>query len=110
MLADLHKYNDASFYGDNPYITFNTLFEHHLYEIFAVFYTTDYIDTGFAYHLFVDGTEEEFDTFVSTCKELALYDTKVPVAYGDKLLTLSTCDKDYSDSHGRFVVVAKRIS
>lgn len=39
---------------------------------------------------------------------LSLYDTGVTASYGDKLLTLSTCD--YQEKEGRFVVVAKKIS
>ena len=39
---------------------------------------------------------------------LSLYDTGVTANYGDKLLTLSTCD--YQENEGRFVVVAKRVN
>ena len=45
---------------------------------------------------------------VAKCKELSLYDTGVSAAYGDKLITLSTCE--YSQTNGRMVVVAKKIS
>ncbi len=38
---------------------------------------------------------------------LGLYDTGVSAEYGDKLITLSTCE--YSRSNGRMVVVAKKI-
>ena len=110
MFAALHGYNKQSFYKENPYITFDTIYEHHTYQIFAVFYTTDIVGDGFAYHTCVDGNTISFAEFVDECKALSLYDTGVDVAYGDKLLTLSTCDKNYADDHGRFVVVAKRIS
>ena len=39
---------------------------------------------------------------------LALYDTGVGTEYGDKLLTLSTCE--YSRTNGRMVVLAKLIT
>ena len=42
------------------------------------------------------------------CKALSLYDTGVDAEYGDKLITLSTCE--YSRTNGRFVVVAKKIA
>lgn len=42
------------------------------------------------------------------CQSLALYDTGVTAAYGDKLITLSTCE--YSRTNGRMVVVAKLVS
>ena len=40
-------------------------------------------------------------------KALSLHETGVDAAYGDKLITLSTCE--YSRDNGRMVVVAKRI-
>lgn len=40
------------------------------------------------------------------CQLLSLYDTTVTAKYGDKLVTLSTCE--YSQKNGRFVVVAKK--
>ena len=51
---------------------------------------------------------EEFNSFVSKCKELSFYDTGVTAEYGDKLITLSTCE--YSRNNSRLVVVAKRIT
>lgn len=108
MFAALHSYKDQSFYKDHSIIDFDTIYEKHTYQIFSVFITTATLENGFAYHKFVDGTKEEFDAFVAKCKELALYDTGVDVTYGDKLITLSTCEHAIDD--GRLVVVAKRVS
>lgn len=43
---------------------------------------------------------------IQKCKELALYETGVNAKYGDRLITLSTCE--YSAQNGRLVVVAKK--
>ena len=43
-----------------------------------------------------------------SAKELSLYDTGVSAEYGDKLITLSTCE--YSRTNGRLVVVAKKVT
>lgn len=43
-----------------------------------------------------------------SAKELALYDTGVTAEYGDRLITLSTCE--YSAPNGRLVVVAKKVA
>lgn len=51
--------------------------------------------------------EEDFNSYVGKCKELALYDTGVTAEYGDRLITLSTCE--YSAQNGRLVVVAKKV-
>lgn len=40
-------------------------------------------------------------------KVFCLYDTGVSAEYGDKLISLSTCE--YSRNNGRLVVVAKRV-
>ena len=37
-----------------------------------------------------------------------MYDTGVTAEYGDKLITLSTCE--YSQVNGRLVLVAKRVN
>ena len=79
-----------------------------LQKVIAVFKTTVYDDTGFKFYLFSHAeTEKEFTDYVEQCRELALYDTGVTATYGDKLLTLSTCE--YSNTNGRLVVVAKKI-
>ena len=89
--------------------TFDTLMEHHTYEVIAVFTTTASKGQGFNYHHFIDAdSPEEFDEYIADCKIRALYDTGVTATYGDKLITLSTCE--YSQKNGRFAVVAKRIS
>ena len=75
-----------------------------------MFRTEVYTDSpdAFKYYRFVDaGNAKEFDSFIAKCKELSFYDTGVTAAYGDKLITLSTCE--YSRNNSRLVVVAKRI-
>ena len=84
MFADLCKYTDEDFYREHKTIRFDTLSGFGEYEIMAV-----------------------FKTYIAKCKELALYDTGVSAEYGDKLITLSTCE--YSCQNGRMVVVAKQV-
>ena len=108
MFNALNNFNSQSYWQKNNLITFDTLYEHHTYQIFAVFKTTASVGKGFTYHLFVDAADEaEFDEFIATCKSLALYDTGITPTYGDKLICLSTCE--YSQTNGRLVVVAVRI-
>lgn len=109
MFAGLHKYAEKEKWDENSLIIFNTLYEYHTYKIFAVFKTTATVGRGFSYHQFVDAvTEEEFNKYVDTCKDLAFYETGITPVYGDKLIALSTCE--YSDPNGRLVVAAVRIS
>ena len=108
MFADLHKYESKSFWEGNKYIYFDTLYERHAYEIFAVFISTADLTVGFKYHIFDTAKDKvDFNRFVSTCQNLSLYNTGITPQYGEKLITLSTCDKSIED--GRFVVVARRL-
>ena len=109
MFAGLNAYVDKEAWNQNSLIIFNTLKEYHTYKIFAVFKTTASMGEGFSYHKFVDAKDEEaFDDFVSTCKDLAFYETGITPVYGDKLICLSTCE--YSRENGRLVVAAVRIT
>lgn len=109
MFAYLGNYYDKATWEENPMIFFDTLTESHVYKIFAVFKTSGTDNVGFAYHQMVDAeSEEAFNEFIATCKELAFYDTGITPVYGDKILCLSTCE--YTIDNGRFVVAAVRIS
>ena len=108
MFADLHKYKKKSFWEDHRYVNFDTLHEYRTYEIFAIFLTTADLTKGFTYHIYdTFATEKSFNEFVTTCKNISLYDTGITPTFGEKLLTLSTCDKSISD--GRLVVVCRLV-
>jgi sortase B len=109
MFAALHDYLDKETWEYNPLIFFDNLYEYHCYKIFAVFTTTASIGEGFTYHQMVDAeSEEDFNEFIATCKDLAVYETGETPVYGDKVICLSTCE--YTQENGRLVVAAYRIS
>ncbi len=111
MFSELMKYTDKSFWESHKTISFDTLTEKCDYEIIAAFKTVVYTDSpeSFKYYQFLNAdTGDEFNAYITKCKELALYDTGVTAEYGDKLITLSTCE--YSRNNGRMVVVAKKIA
>jgi len=108
MFGALESYKAKGFYEEHRIIQFDTLTEHAEYEVIAVFKTVAYSSSGYRYYDFVDAEDESsFDAYVDKCKELSLYDTGVTAEYGDRLITLSTCE--YSTNNGRLVVVAKKI-
>ena len=109
MFAALHDYIDQETWEKNPLILFDNLYEYHTYEIFAVFKTTASMGKGFSYHQMVDAeSEEAFNDFIATCKDLSFYDTGITPVYGEKVICLSTCE--YTLANGRLVVAAVRIS
>lgn len=99
------------FHLENRMLSFDTLTDRQTYEVIAVFKTVVYTDSpdSFKYYQFVNAdTAEDFTAYVEKCKKLSLYETGITAEYGDKLLTLSTCE--YSRTNGRLVVVAKLIN
>ena len=112
MFADVMNYRKKDFWETHQTFTFDTIYEHHTYQVIAVFITSANYGEGFSYHQFNNaGSQAEFDEFMKTVHELQLYDTGHTAEYGDMLVTLSTCTPRYEKpDNGRLVVIAKRIS
>ncbi len=111
MFGNLQKYAKESYGKEHSIIQFDSIYEKAAYQVMYVFRSQVYneSDAVFKYYQFIDANSEgEFDYYMNEMAALSLYDTGVTASYGDSLLTLSTCDSSQTD--GRFVVVAKRIS
>ena len=109
MFAALNKYKKQSFYENHRRIVYETLNGTEIYEIICAFTTRVYTGHDFQYYAFSKANSPaEFDAYVNACRSRSWYDTGKTAQYGDKLLTLSTCE--YSQKNGRMVVVAKRIA
>ncbi|GFI21337.1 hypothetical protein IMSAGC011_00098 [Lachnospiraceae bacterium] len=110
MFGTLNKYSEKAYYEEHPIIQFDTIYEKGKYQVMYVFRSKVYSeeDVTFKYYQFINAASEmEFNSYLNEMAALSLYDTEVTASYGDKLLTLSTCD--YQEKKGRFVVVAKKI-
>ena len=111
MFEDLEKYASENFYKTHPTIRFTTITDDSEYEIISAFYSRVYYKNEtnvFRYYYFINAeNEEEYNEFINNCKKASIYDTYTTAKYGDKLITLSTCD--YNQDNGRFAVVAKKI-
>ena len=110
MFGNLNYYSKESFWEDNKEFTFDTIYETGTYAVMYVFRSKIYSEEEivFKYYQFIDATSEnEFNSNMEEMANMSLYDTGVTASYGDKLITLSTCDS--SEADGRFVVVAKKI-
>lgn len=108
MFADLMQYESESFFKEHDTLHFDTLAGAQEYDIIAVF-KTEISEQHFPYYKYTDFADQKaFDRFIREAKQLSLYDTGRTAAYGDKLVSLSTCS--YHAEEGRLVVVAKAIS
>ena len=111
MFGNLNNYSSEEYGKKHALIQFDTIYEKGTYEVMYVFRSRIYNEDEvvFKYYQFFDAASEaEFNSNMQEMAALSLYDTGVTARYGDELLTLSTCDS--SETDGRFVVVAKRVS
>lgn len=110
IFGTLYLYRDYSYYEAHSKIHFDTLYEERTYEIIAVFVSSVYNSNAneFAYYDYINiETEQEFNDYVQTAKDLSLYDTGKTATFGDELITLSTCE--YSRANGRLVILGRRL-
>lgn len=107
MFGYLNSYKNESFYKAHKEIRFDTLYEHHTYEIIAVCQgRVRYIDEeGFRYYNYTND-EYELDSFFMDMRKQSIYQVDHEFENSDRFITLSTCSND-SDS-GRLYVVAVR--
>lgn len=109
MFGGLKQYLEASFWREHKKVTFNTIYEKAEYEIVAVCLSKVAEDGvgNFKYYDFIEaGSKKAFRQFVKNIKELNIMDEELELSYGDKLLTLSTCNSYTED--GRLFLVAKK--
>ena len=111
MFGQLDRYEKESYWKEHQYIQFDTIYEKSTWQIMYVFRSKVYSqeEIVFKYYQFIDANgEQEFNSNMQEMAAMSLYDTGVTAEYGDRLLTLSTCD--YEEKNGRFVVVAKKVA
>ena len=105
MFSALHKYAEKSYWEKHPIITLETADGVSQYQVAAVMRVsgTAY-ETQWSIFQCIDLNDAEVDQLASHLAQESLYDTGITPLYGDKLLTLSTCE--YTQNNGRLVVIA----
>lgn len=111
MFGTLKYYRtDENYYEEHPVIQLNSNYETYQYIIFGYFIADadDTTDTRFDYWNAINFTDEtEFYNYVNEVKRRTLRITNIDVEYGDKLLTLSTCNNAFDTA--RLVIVARLV-
>ena len=105
---------NADFYKNNPVIKFNPEFENNEYLIYAFFVTNalenqDSNGEVFHYHDYIEtmNNESTFNWYMGEVQKRNQIISPVDVQFGDKLLVLSTCSNEFTNS--RFVVFARKL-
>lgn len=110
MFGTLQYYLDKDYYYGHRRISFDTLYKRKVYEI-AVVGLSKISEEGqdtFKYYNFLNAKNKKaFKKYVENIKKLEAYDTGTDLKYGDKLITLSTCNSVEED--GRLFIVAKEV-
>lgn len=109
MFGGLKQYLEPGFWKDHRKVSFNTIYEKAEYEIVAVCLSkvAENEIGDFKYYDFIDaGNKKAFRRFAKNIKKLNIMDEEIDLSYGDKLLTLSTCNSYTED--GRLFLIAKK--
>lgn len=102
MFGALTQFRDEKFYKQHKDILFTTKGKKK-YKIFSVISVNK---NDFPYWKFVMAQDEsDYDTFINKVRQYSIYDIDITPKYGEKILTLSTCDNSRGDDY-RFVVFA----
>lgn len=110
MFGSLKHYLDQSYLNAHPTIQFNTIYEKANYQIIAVCLSkVEYQDDdSFRYYNFLKADNEAaFNDYLANIRQMEVFGKDIDAKYGDKLLTLSTCNNYIED--GRMFIVAKKI-
>lgn len=110
MFADLMKYEEKEYYNQHKSVYLFTEKVNYQYEVIGVFKADVSKESkeAFYYSHFIDVKQkEQFEEFRRECKKRMLYDTGEEIRSEDSFLMLSTCE--YSSSHGRLVVLCKKV-
>lgn len=115
MFGNLKNYKqNLDFYAENPVVTLRTEYETGTYLIYAYFVTNalekqDSNGVVFHYHDYIEALNDEdtFDWYMGEVQSRNQIISPVKAEFGDKLLVLSTCSNEFSNS--RFVVFARKL-
>lgn len=108
-----HYRNDSGYYEQHPIVKLDSKYKEYYYKIFAFFIidASDESETAFDCWNHINfANEDEFYDYVNEAKRRTIRLTNVDVEYGDKLLTLSTCNSIFgNDGPGRLIVMARLV-
>ena len=102
MFGALTQYRNEKFYKQHKEILFTTKGK----KKFKIFSVISVNKNDFPYWKFVMAQDEpDYDKFINKAKKYSIYNIDIMPKYGEKILTLSTCDNSRGDDY-RFVVFA----
>lgn len=105
MFSELLNYVDESYCAAHPEIILETEYSSETYQVAAVLREKgSYADGEWSLFDQINISAGAFNALVENLDRRRLYDTGQELVFGDKLLTLVTCE--YSQKNGRLAVIA----
>ncbi len=105
QFESLMAYTYEDFVKENQYIYLTTNSGVHTFRVFAVCFTKDL-------SFYINCNNVDVTSIASTAKSKSLFDFGVKVSSSDKLITLSTCTRYFSNlgANQRFIIMGKLVS
>ncbi len=111
IFGKLDQYRTLDGYKKAPVINFETIYGNYSFKVIATIITNinPKHDNGYVFTYYWTNLNNEVNhtAYLNQLSQRSLYDTGVDVYPTDKLLTLTTCCKDFDDA--RLVVVARLV-
>ena len=111
IFGGLEQYTTVEGFKKAPLIECNTIYNDYKWKVYAVFYSNGLRRTANEYllnYIFSEvSTNKVFEEYIEEMNRRRLYDTGVDILDTDKILTLSTCAYNFTES--RLVVVARLV-
>jgi SrtB family sortase len=105
MFGQLPSYTNIDFAKENSHIFFSTDKNEGIWRVFCVAYVE--LSSNFNYNA-PNPTQADYETLLKSLKDRSMFDFDVDVKGTDRILTLSTCTRQYNvGSQQRFIVVAR---
>lgn len=105
MFSQLPSYTNKDFATQNPYIYFSSEKQEGIWKVFAVAYCE--LNAKFAYNT-PNISKEDFKKLINEWDQRSILDFSTEVDETDRILTLSTCTRQYDvGAYQRFTVVAR---
>ena len=105
MFSALENFKDKNFFNENNKIIIQDYDNKYIYEVFSAYFVDanfDYLDVNF-------NDKDDFEEYINTVSSKSLTNSNIDVTSNDKIITLSTCSYEGSDTrtivHGKLIEV-----
>jgi len=103
MFHSLVNYKTEKYFREHPSISFDTLYEKLIWDIFAVYV----VDAGYNYVITMDFKDDaEFSVFLDDIRKRSMYEFPFEVTTSDQIMTMVTCSYEFD---GAKTVVQARL-